>query len=52
MDSFDKAVMICTLGFLTFCGVLIYATEAREQKELELKYMAATAGAPLAVCVK
>lgn len=52
MDTVDKLFALAAFTFIGLCGYAVYADSSLRHKELELKYMAASAGAPLAVCVK
>lgn len=52
MDAVDKVMAGLALAFVFVLGLIVYCIHTQEVKELELKYMAATAGAPLVVCVK
>jgi hypothetical protein len=52
MESFEKWMVGLIGSFILFVCFMVYAGVEKDKMELELKYMAASAGAPLAVCVK
>jgi hypothetical protein len=52
MDKVEKALVGFALLLLTTVTVAAYTGYNKDLKELELKYMAASVGAPLVVCVK
>jgi hypothetical protein len=52
METADKVMAGLALAFVFVLGFTVYCFHTQEVKELEFKYMAASAGAPLVVCVK